>query len=154
MKANFETGTKVCSKCRVEQPVGNFRKDAAKSDGLRGSCGKCDSSTEAEYRRKNPEKIRAYSAAYSARHLERARQRRYGISTEDVAGFLNSQGGKCPGCLESILDGKFDVDHCHATGKVRGLLCRGCNVSMGRVKDDPEILIRLANYLQKARLEV
>ena len=41
------------------------------------------------------------------------------------------------------------VDHCHRTGKVRGILCMGCNFSIGHFKDDPEILRRAAAYLEE-----
>ena len=59
--------------------------------------------------------------------------------------------------IEEILDRcqacdsrkNIDVDHCHATGEVRGFLCHGCNVALGMVGDDAERLRKLADYLDK-----
>lgn len=67
------------------------------------------------------------------------------------------QGGKCanPRCdfkAPLVIDGRYglQVDHDHVTGKIRGLLCRGCNTALGHIYDDKERLIGLIEYL-KAR---
>jgi len=41
----------------------------------------------------------------------------------------------------------LSVDHCHTTGKIRGLLCSGCNTGIGKLKDSPEILSKAIEYL-------
>lgn len=65
--------------------------------------------------------------------------------------MLHNQGNKCKICEthESEFDKRLAVDHCHKTGKVRGLLCSSCNTSLGKFKDDPEILRRAINYLER-----
>ncbi len=73
----------------------------------------------------------------------------YGISVEEYARLEHSQGRACAGCLES-LDGKKSthLDHNHASGVVRGLLCFSCNLSIGKLKENPTTLRRLADYLE------
>lgn len=76
----------------------------------------------------------------------------YGIDAEDWARLYNTQDGKCAGCQKRLLfDRTTHVDHCHATGKVRGLLCAGCNSSLGHAKDKPETLRALALYVERHR---
>lgn len=75
--------------------------------------------------------------------------RRYGVTREMYETMLEGQGGVCVVCRgEQIRGWSFDIDHDHATGRIRGLLCRLCNVTLGNVGDDPERLRRLADYLE------
>lgn len=48
----------------------------------------------------------------------------------------------------------WSIDHCHKTGKVRGLLCKTCNTGIGHLKDDPNILRSAINYLELDRTEI
>lgn len=86
-----------------------------------------------------------------------ARQRKYqlklsyGITEEDYQSLLLKQEGCCAICGTDTPTGKwkvFAVDHCHKTGKVRGLLCNECNRGMGLLKDSPELLLAAAQYLK------
>lgn len=72
---------------------------------------------------------------------------KYGLELEDFDQLMEEQGGKCPIC-QSILDIPM-VDHCHGTGRVRGLLCNTCNLLLGHAKDDPEILASAIAYLSE-----
>lgn len=74
------------------------------------------------------------------------RRRRYGISAEDFDRLFVEQGGVCAVCR---IKPPVDVDHCHSTGAVRGLLCRGCNVGLGQLGDSVEGLQRAIDYLRK-----
>lgn len=77
--------------------------------------------------------------------------RRYGMDVEDWARMYDAQDRRCAGCRCAIgVDRGTHVDHCHATGKVRGLLCRGCNTALGSARDSPETLKCLARYLEEA----
>jgi hypothetical protein len=49
---------------------------------------------------------------------------------------------------------KLAVDHCHKTGKIRGLLCQGCNMALGLLKDSPAIINNLARYINKHAVDV
>ena len=74
---------------------------------------------------------------------------RYGITLEDYARMLAEQGGSCAICFTEPQKSRvLDVDHCHVTGTVRGLLCRSCNLTLGRMNDDADTLRRAADYLE------
>ena len=70
----------------------------------------------------------------------------YGLSREGFHALLERQEGRCAGCREPF-DGTPHVDHNHATGAVRGLLCRNCNLALGLLKDSPQTLGNLVEYL-------
>jgi hypothetical protein len=72
----------------------------------------------------------------------------YGMSVEDFDAMVVSQSGLCAICFEQLL--LPQIDHCHSTGRVRGLLCQPCNVGLGFLKDDPERLRNAVNYLDGA----
>ena len=79
----------------------------------------------------------------------------YGITEEQYNEVLVKQGGKCAVCGEDNLDIRGNpshlcVDHDHATGKIRGLLCKHCNIAAGNLRDSPERALRLAKYLLPA----
>jgi hypothetical protein len=173
MKANFETGLKICGRCRIEQPVENFGLHSKAFDKLQNDCNVCKREIIAEWRRKNPEKSAAIAKTwsdknrekvnacarrnykkYAVQQSERKKQKKYGLSPEAMSALKISQDGKCPGCLKGLLILGNHIDHDHKTGKVRGIMCQKCNMSLGLMNDDPEILERLANYLRKAKLEV
>jgi hypothetical protein len=77
----------------------------------------------------------------------------YGISYEDYTKMQELQGNCCAICgsLESLnkRTDRFFVDHCHTTGKVRGLLCSKCNHGLGLFNDNPKLLLNAINYLGK-----
>jgi hypothetical protein len=79
------------------------------------------------------------------------RYEQYGISGDDFLKILNKQENKCCGCNSELISSntKPHIDHCHKTGKVRGLLCKSCNSALGFAKDKVETLLNLANYLEK-----
>lgn len=72
-------------------------------------------------------------------------ERAYGLSSEEYYRLLNSSQGLCQICLEPYK--RPCVDHCHDTGKVRGILCNGCNLSLGRF-DSTEKLVSAILYLE------
>lgn len=84
-------------------------------------------------------------------------KKQYGITLEDYNRILEKQNHVCAICgnperaikksTGKLID--LAVDHCHSTGKVRGLLCTGCNTGLGNFKDDTIILNKALLYLQK-----
>lgn len=77
-------------------------------------------------------------------------KRIHGITHEDYLTMLKKQQYKCLICKQdhSIFKDGLVVDHCHATGKIRGLLCPFCNTGIGLLKENPTILRRAIHYLK------
>jgi hypothetical protein len=106
-----------------------------------------------EYRRSHLEHIRGQQAAYRAAHREdeRAwwRERLYGLSPQAFADLLSAQGGACAICGSKDFGKRGPhVDHDHATGEVRGILCHWCNIAVGCLRDDPKRALAAADYLE------
>lgn len=75
---------------------------------------------------------------------------RFGITKDDYAGMVVAQGSKCAICgTFHEYAAALAVDHCHSTGKVRGLLCRSCNTALGFLKDDVALLRAAIDYLER-----
>lgn len=79
----------------------------------------------------------------------------YDLSKEQYEKMLVDQNGVCKVCGCKDPESKrnrgrdgLSVDHCHVTGKIRGLLCTGCNIAIGQAKESPERLEKLAAYLR------
>jgi hypothetical protein len=79
--------------------------------------------------------------------------RNYGITPDAYEAMLSTQGSRCALCHTDTPrgSGRFHVDHCHATGKVRALLCHECNTGLGKFKDNTELLARAIAYLETHR---
>lgn len=99
----------------------------------------------------------AYMKAHRAQNpkfwRETHLQRRFNLSLEDYSKMLEAQEGKCAICLQPETHkrgGKLKalaVDHNHATGAIRGLLCADCNTGIGKLKDSTEVLVNAVKYL-------
>ncbi len=104
-----------------------------------------------EYREKCMRESREFWGANPDKKLNQ-RMRKYGITANDYHRILEEQGGGCAICgVKNSGDRKesrLHVDHCHDTGKVRGVLCSNCNLGIGKFKHDSEILIKAAMYLR------
>jgi hypothetical protein len=83
----------------------------------------------------------------------------YGIGVAEYDAMHSAQKGLCAICgqpetLKRSMDRatrRLAVDHCHSSGKVRGLLCSGCNTGLGGLHDDVQLLQKAINYLNSAR---
>jgi hypothetical protein len=75
---------------------------------------------------------------------------RYGLTQASYLAMLEAQNGVCAVCSAPPKAGRsLHVDHCHSSGKVRGLLCPNCNSALGHAKDDQERLRLLGEYLKR-----
>ncbi len=117
-----------------------------------------------EWVAKNAEHVAQYQQSYQAEYQKQADvqfetwmrnlRRNYGITPSDFNRMWDSQDGQCRICKVKLkprgrTSDSVSVDHNHATGAVRALLCRQCNRAIGLMKDDPEILRAAALYLDE-----
>lgn len=74
---------------------------------------------------------------------------KFGITIEEYEIMLDAQGNRCAICggYQVIKGDNLYVDHDHITGRIRGLLCHYCNVGIGMLKDNPQILQNAIDYL-------
>jgi len=75
-------------------------------------------------------------------------KKKYGITILEYEALYEEQQGLCASCGDPMW-GKPHLDHDHATGNLREMLCRGCNVALGMLQDKPEKILRLHSYLVK-----
>ena len=134
---------RTCNKCGQTKDLTEFYKTGRKTDknpdNRHYTCKDCTKARLKQAQSQSPERVRE-------RHLQRV----YGISTEEYNEMLVNQEGSCAICPTTEPGGKhnvFHVDHCHETGKVRGLLCKNCNIALGLVQDKPDVLGKMITYL-------
>lgn len=116
--------TKVCSCCNTAKPLTEFYKKDA-SGRLDAKCKSC--------------------------RIIKDREKRLGVSEEEYRRMYHEQGGRCGICRSRLYSKRykrFAVDHCHTSGKVRGLLCTNCNTAIGLLKDDPVAIQRAAEWVK------
>lgn len=105
-----------------------------------------------EYYAKNKEKIRAkHRDHYSKNYASKRMLKQYGITIEQYDEMLRAQNNSCAICKTDTPGGRgrWAVDHCHSTGRVRGLLCASCNLGLGHFKDNQAFLAEAISYLNK-----
>lgn len=121
---------KMCTKCKEVKPVTEFY---LRDEKPRSHCKVCMNKDD------------------------RARQiKKYGITPDEYAAMLTSQGGVCAICANSETSEDYRgkrrelaIDHCHTTDKVRGLLCYTCNIGLGYFKDNIEMMEMGIEYLRR-----
>lgn len=151
--------TKKCTRCGLEKDLTEFY---LKIKGVEREikntftrCKPCSYITVRKWAKKNKDKIRVYHQTWDRKNQKRQIESRliwkYSLSMEEFQKLSESQGNKCLICkvsAEHLSLKKLYVDHDHKTGEIRGLLCRSCNIGIGMMKDNPEILRNAINYLE------
>ena len=146
---------KKCVRCGLEKPIDEFREQKGRNT-RRSNCRKCDTERHAEWRKNNREHLRNYDKNRYRKSPDRWEQHissKYGIAKADYERMLKEQGGKCAICggdSKHNKQGRLNIDHCHDSGVVRGLLCWECNTAIGKMKDSPVILRAAAKYLEQS----
>jgi hypothetical protein len=136
---------KRCPKCGDVKALTEFGKNKGLPQGVTVYCREC----KREY-----DKItgRRYRTTESGKRVNANAnlKNKYGITLDEYDAMFEAQGGVCAICGGVHDDGRrLYVDHDHATGKVRALLCRRCNTVVGFVNEDSDILLRTSEYLRR-----
>ena len=143
--------TKICTKCGNEWPITDFFRQRTRGPTKRKSyCKHCAKLEQREWRKKNPDWEKRRYAKEVLATRERHLIRKYGVNLARYDAMFAAQDGRCKVCKHK-KDKVLDVDHCHTTGVVRGLLCGNCNRMIGYANDDPTVLREAAAYLEETR---
>lgn len=160
---------KTCAHCREEKLILMFRVDRGY---VRSECKPCAAAYRKEHYAKDPQKYAAVSRKWSKENPEKRnamrrawcaknpekhnasrRKTMYGLLDVDFKEMLSAQGNKCAVCsrefTKTCRKDTPHVDHCHTTGKIRGLLCGPCNSGIGHLQDSLLVILNAAEYLKK-----
>lgn len=144
-EGDVHQGTRVCRTCDARKSMVEFHWAASKRHRVR-TCKKCSSAKAAKRRSERSEQTKAAMRADSLR-------RDYGLTPESVKKMQRDQEGCCALCRK-LLGDRFHIDHDHASGFVRALLCHNCNLGLGHFYDDDELMLRAADYIRHHRERV
>jgi hypothetical protein len=148
---------KVCTKCGEEKPLLEFVTDKRNRSGVGSWCKACMYQNSQRWRKNNPEKTLAYHREYGRQTSVKLYRRNWylrkahGIDHEAYSKMLLEQNNGCAICSgeANSKDGFFHVDHDHASGKIRALLCHFCNTGLGSFRDSQDCLSKAIEYLRK-----
>jgi hypothetical protein len=141
--------TKECKTCKETKDLSEFPKGKGYKDGLRPNCIPCRQEYERDSYHEHKHKRPYDYLADKDRKLQKA----FGIGYQEYLKMLEAQQGACAICGTTDTGKRkaFAVDHCHDTGKIRGLLCSNCNTGIGNLRDDVELLKRAIQYLEDSK---
>lgn len=160
-----------CSKCLEVKPRSDYSPDKRlRPDGIQATCKVCRKKREAEWRAANPEELKRRARAFYLKHRPRkdayarewykrnptkkrdyALKARHGLAPEQYEAMLAQQGHACAICRKPFNPSRpkaAHTDHDHATGRVRGILCGGCNIALGHM-DKPGFIDAALAYLAR-----
>lgn len=143
----MEDDLRVCKVCGISKSLQEFGKSKRGEKFWYGrQCKFC----------RNKEYMEIYYQNHEERKKllrQKVRKLYYGITEEDFQQMLLDQNYKCAICNADSPGGRgnWHVDHCHDTGKVRGLLCHCCNTGLGLFKDNEDLLLKARNYLHECK---
>jgi hypothetical protein len=156
-KIQHPLAERKCTRCKVVKPAEQFYKSQNMPGGIGYTCKPCNRKFSSDYKRRHPEKTRAYRDAYYQANKERlyvlkrdyTLRREFGITLEQYEAMVVAQDGLCAICRKPPGKKSLAVDHDHDTDQIRGLLCTNCNQGLGRFKDAPQLLREGLAYLSK-----
>lgn len=130
--------TRVCANCKVEKPFAEFNKDSRKKHGIRYNCRGCERSRMKDYDASEAGQRRMRVGRWKAQGIE--------ITHDEYVEMYKRLQGRCQICTIELPS--LCVDHNHDTGKVRGLLCRPCNIGVSALGENERVLRRAIAYLK------
>jgi hypothetical protein len=153
---------KICSTCSKNQTIESFYLDKKSKDGYSFWCKTCckeynrkryETFTE-EYKLVKREKFKLWQKKNKEHCRFHQIKYNYGLTKEQYLIILEKQNYTCDICPKEIgkekkKNGRAVVDHCHKTGKIRGLLCDNCNRGLGSFQDSPKYLKKAVDYLNE-----
>lgn len=144
-------GKLECPSCKEWKPLEDYHNCATRRHGVAYRCKVCACRIGREYHNANyvgPEGRAKYKAEQRGHHFRRT----YGLTVEEVENMLANQGRVCGICAApvrfGVKKGTAHVDHCHTTGKVRGILCHRCNLGLGLFSDNEQSLQAALDYIR------
>jgi hypothetical protein len=143
---------KRCSRCKSERDTSEFYADKKSLDGLRSQCKVCARATSRKWKRAN--KARNAQNTRSWREVNRDRvsghnlKQKFNMTIADYDAMYCAQASGCAICGIDREKKRLAVDHDHATGAIRALLCQACNTTLGKMHDNPDLLRLAAGYLE------
>jgi len=147
--------SKKCNKCQQVKPLSDFRNSKRSPDGKQYRCRSCQNKDKKTPKAKARHKknLAAFYARNPGYGLRRSQRRRgvKDVDTFDWDRYKEDKGNVCECCGESDPD-KLRRDHNHDTGLTRALLCDFCNRGAGFVADDPARLRKLADIMERDRV--
>jgi len=168
VELSHTTKVKFCNLCSKTKEIHLFGKDIRCKSGLSSKCKSCNYVGVKKWRTDNPEKHSIGRKLYKTRHPEKTKEQarkdsqknyyklgqksriksRYGLLLEEYNSIKNRQNNLCAICRKKEYEKELSIDHCHKTGKVRGLLCQKCNTAIGLLNDDILLLKKTILYLK------
>lgn len=140
-----------CRLCQLVKLSREFRVNRSHPSAyLCTLCKACEAAQSRQWRNKNMEKVKKSNTG----SWRKATLRRLGISEQDFQTMRIAQNGVCAICGGGPVGRNkvLSIDHCHTTGRVRGLLCGRCNVGLGQFNDCSYLLDKASAYLKKNEL--
>lgn len=162
-------GLKTCRKCKLVLPADQFGRHHINSQGhwrSRRDCNKCRTRDAKRWREEHPDQYHATGKAYywalknrdpqamKERSADHGLRCRLGIGLAERKAIVDAQGGNCALCGEALPNSRRNavVDHCHNTGKIRGVIHKKCNTALGYFKDNADVLRLAIAYLERAHV--
>ena len=126
--------TKICCRCKQEKSVVGFHKNKQQKDGFHVYCADCHNWLQKNKWFRDKERVRKYKKVWMSNGGEDINRdwqyrHKYSITLEDYNKLFVKQNGCCNICdkHQSEISRRLSVEHCHKTGRVRGLTCHHCN---------------------------
>ena len=144
--------TKLCNKCNTIKLLTEFPKNKYSPDGIKSKCRECERAYYREYRERYKKQAKEWMKANPRKRSIIATCSRVRIKYKDYLILAEKQGNVCKICKQpnaTKTKSRLCLDHCHKTGKVRGLLCDSCNKGLGNFKDNINLLSNALEYLKE-----
>ena len=128
--------TKSCTHCQQSKPLDEYYVRGSGEFGRRSVCKKCQYAKKQARIGKPPKKVALSGDEKYVRMIDRSMKARYGVGIDWYNATLDAQGGGCAICGKPEQSHRrHHIDHCHATGNVRGILCHKCNLDLAPLED-------------------